>query len=166
MTAPALNGIHHLKVHVSDARRSARWYRRVLGYQPSLEFYEDGQLVGFGMNHPAGGTTLTIRLDPELARQTSAGVYFEMGVHGEAGLYDLAEHLDRVREPHGPVVRTPIGWILPGVYDPDRHQMRFYVSDPAREPDDHRPRRIHQAGTAQAHTEPLTVIDLGLDDAT
>ena len=109
MAPPELNGIHHLKVHVTDVRRSARWYRRVLGYEPSLEFYEDGQLVGFGMNHAAGGTMLTIPLDPDLAHQTSAGVYAEMGVHGEAGLHDLAVHVDLVREPHGPVVRTPIG---------------------------------------------------------
>jgi hypothetical protein len=33
----------------------------------------------------------------------------------------------RLGEPHGPVLRTPAGWVLPDLYDPDGHQMRFYV---------------------------------------
>lgn len=34
---PALEGIHHLRVHVADVRRSARWYTRNLGGK-QLEF--------------------------------------------------------------------------------------------------------------------------------
>ncbi len=77
-----------------------------------------------------------------------------MGVPGEAGLHAPSEHLDGVDEPHGPVVRTPVGWILPGVHDPDGHQMRFYVSDPEREPDVQKPRRMHEAGTPGAWADP------------
>jgi catechol 2,3-dioxygenase-like lactoylglutathione lyase family enzyme len=40
MSSPALDGIHHLKVHVTDVRRSARWYERTLGYEPVMEFVE------------------------------------------------------------------------------------------------------------------------------
>jgi hypothetical protein len=41
ITAPALNGIHHLKVHVTDVRRPARWYARTLEYQPPMEFADE-----------------------------------------------------------------------------------------------------------------------------
>jgi catechol-2,3-dioxygenase len=34
MAVPALQGIHHLKVHVIEPLRSARWYQQVLGYEP------------------------------------------------------------------------------------------------------------------------------------
>ncbi|MHB8463730.1 MAG: VOC family protein [Acidimicrobiales bacterium] len=145
MGAPELDGIHHLKVHVTDVRRSARWYARVLGYQPSIEFVEGERLVGYGLGHPNGGTLLTLRLDPEHAARTAGWVYFEMGVPDKEALDRLAEHLDECGEPHGPVVQTPIGWLLPGLFDPDGHEMRFYFSLPE-STTTVRPRRLHDAG--------------------
>jgi catechol 2,3-dioxygenase-like lactoylglutathione lyase family enzyme len=56
MVVPALSGIHHLEVHVIDPRRSARWYRRVLGHEPALDSVERDEVVGYGMSHAAGGT--------------------------------------------------------------------------------------------------------------
>jgi catechol 2,3-dioxygenase-like lactoylglutathione lyase family enzyme len=128
MKVPALDGIHHLKVHVTDVRRSAGWYAETLGYQPIMEFVEGTRLVGYGLSHPNGGTLLTLRLDPDQARKTAGWVYFEMGVPDTDALTGLAERLDGMGIGHGPVVRTPIGWLLPGVFDPDGHEMRFYVS--------------------------------------
>ena len=118
MSTPRLEGIHHLKVHVTDVRRSARWYARTLGYEPLMEFVEGPRLVGYGMSHPNGGTLLTLRLDPEQAAKTAGWVYFEMGVPDTAALKDLAQRLDGVNVTHGPVVRTPIGWLLPGCLRP------------------------------------------------
>jgi hypothetical protein len=80
MSAPGLEGIQHLKVHVTDVGRSARWYARTRGCQPLMEFVERSRLVGYGMSHPNGGTLLTLRLDLEQARKTAGWVYFEMGV--------------------------------------------------------------------------------------
>jgi hypothetical protein len=73
------------------------------------------------------GSLITFRLDPEQARKTAGWVYFEMGVPDTVALNELAERLERLDVEHGPVVRTPIGWLLPGVVDPDGHEMRFYV---------------------------------------
>jgi hypothetical protein len=157
VTAPLLNGIHHLKVHVTGVRRSARWYARVLGYHPALEFVEGDQLVGYGLDHPNGGTLLTLRLDPEQAAKTAGWVYFEMGVPNKEALDRLAEHLDGCGERHGPVVQTPIGWLLPGLIDPDGHEMRFYFSA-AESTDATRPRRIHDAGP-NAWVEVLDTLD-------
>jgi catechol 2,3-dioxygenase-like lactoylglutathione lyase family enzyme len=95
MTAPVLAGIHHLKVHVTDVRRSARWYQTVLGYEPAVEFVEKDVIVGYGMSHPRGGTLLTLRLDPVRTSQTVGAVYFEMGTPDKVALDDLAAHRTR-----------------------------------------------------------------------
>jgi catechol 2,3-dioxygenase-like lactoylglutathione lyase family enzyme len=39
---PALAGIHHLKLPVTDLARSLEWYRSRLGYQVQVEFVEQG----------------------------------------------------------------------------------------------------------------------------
>jgi YD repeat-containing protein len=159
MPSPRLAGIHHLKVHVTDLRRSARWYERVLGYCTGLEFVEGDRLVGYGLSHDSGGTLLTLRLDPEQAAKTAGWVYFEMGVPDRQALDDLALHLDEVGEAHGPVVPTPIGWLLPGVFDPDGHEMRFYYSTPGESTSHTHPRRIHDAGP-NAWIEDVDAVDL------
>ena len=157
-SAPRMAGIHHLKVHVTDVRRSALWYQRVLGYQPAMEFAEAGRLVGYGLGHPRGGTFLTLRLDPEHAARTAGRVYFEMGAPDKDALDELARRLDGLGEPHGPVLRTPVGWVLPDLYDPDGHEMRFYVTDDGA-PTAGRPARMHDAGP-QARIEQLDSLDL------
>jgi catechol 2,3-dioxygenase-like lactoylglutathione lyase family enzyme len=158
---PRLAGIHHLKVHVTGLRRSALWYQRVLGYQPVMEFTEAGRLAGYGLEHPGGGTFLTLRLDPGHAAATAGRVYFEMGAPDKGALDELARRLDKLGEPHGPVQRTPAGWVLPGLYDPDGHEMRFYVTGEGA-PTADRPARMHDAGP-RAWIEHLDRLDLGLD---
>jgi catechol 2,3-dioxygenase-like lactoylglutathione lyase family enzyme len=157
-SAPRLAGIHHLKVHVSDVRRSALWYQRVLGYQPVAEFTEADRLVGYGLDHPNGGTFLTLRLDPHHAADTAGRVYFEMGAPDKAALDELARHLGDLGEPHGPVLHTPVGWLLPDLYDPDGHEIRFYVTGDGA-PTADRPARIHDAGP-NAWIEQLDHLDL------
>jgi hypothetical protein len=124
-----------------------------------MEFVEGTRLVGCGLSHPNGGTLLTLRLDPDQARKTAGWVYFEMGVPDTDALTELAERLDGLGIGHGPVVRTPIGWLLPGVLDPDGHEMRFYVSSPQDVVDPQHPVRIHDAGPG-GWTEPMETIDL------
>ena len=49
--APALDGVHHLKLPVTDLARSREWYRSRLGYQVQVEFVEQGQLMEIGRAH-------------------------------------------------------------------------------------------------------------------
>jgi hypothetical protein len=69
-SAPRLAGIHHLKVHVTDVRRSALWYQRVLGYRPVMEFSEATAVPATGSTTPAAarssrsGSTRTTRRKP------------------------------------------------------------------------------------------------------
>ena len=59
--------------------------------------------------------------------------------------------------PEGLVVH-PAGWVLPDLYDPDGHEMRFYVTGEGA-PTADRPARIHDAGPG-AWIEQLDRLDL------
>lgn len=125
--APLLDGIHHLKLPVSDLQRSLSWYQDRLGYLVMKEFIEDGELMGIAMTHPNGGPDLAIRLDPDRARVAAGFDYFAIGVPGHDAIDALATRFMKRDDAHGGVQRTPVGWVLPGVHDPDGHEVRFYT---------------------------------------
>lgn len=126
-TIPHLAGVHHLKLPVSDLIRSQHWYASRLGYQPVREFHENGTLVGLVMDHPAGGPSFALRLDPERARSAAGFDYFSIGVPDKQAIEDLAARLTALGEQHGGVHFASIGWILPMLHDPDGHEVRFYT---------------------------------------
>ncbi|HEY1320514.1 MAG TPA: VOC family protein [Streptosporangiaceae bacterium] len=125
--APALAGVHHLKLPVSDLARSRDWYESRLGYQLELEFVEDGRLMGYAFSHPNGGPGLGLRLDPERARRAAGFDYFAIGVPSKPAMDELAARLDALGEEHAGVHEATIGWILPLLHDPDGHEVRFYT---------------------------------------
>jgi catechol 2,3-dioxygenase-like lactoylglutathione lyase family enzyme len=125
--APALAGIHHLKLPVSDLARSRAWYESRLGYQVQLEFVEQGRLMGLAMRHPNGGPDLALRLDPERAVAAAGFDYFAIGVADKPDLDALAQRLSDLGESHAGVHYATIGWILPMLHDPDGHEIRFYT---------------------------------------
>ena len=84
--APALAGIHHLKLPVSDLARSRTWYHSRLGYAVEAEFVEQGQLMGYSLAHPNGGPPLGLRLDPARARAAAGFDYFAIGVPSKAAM--------------------------------------------------------------------------------
>jgi catechol 2,3-dioxygenase-like lactoylglutathione lyase family enzyme len=127
--APALAGIHHLKLPVTDLARSLQWYRSRLGYDIQVEFVEQGTLMGYGLAHPAGGPNLGLRLDPERARAAAGFDYFAIGVPDKAAIDQLARKLDALGQPHAGVHLASLGWILPEVLDPDGHALRFYTME-------------------------------------
>lgn len=126
-TWPVLDGIHHLKLPVSDLDAALSWYERHLGYQVITEFVEDGVRMGVALTHPNGGPDLALRSDPARARAAAGFDYFAIGVPGHDAIDALATHLTRLGIDHEGVHRTPVGWVLLGVHDPDGHDVRFYT---------------------------------------
>jgi catechol 2,3-dioxygenase-like lactoylglutathione lyase family enzyme len=124
---PALAGVHHLKLPVTDLARSAQWYGSRLGYRTAVEFTEQGTLMGIGLAHPAGGPDLALRLDPDRARAAAGFDYFAIGVPDKAAMDQLAARLTALGEPHAGVHWASVGWILPMLHDPDGHEVRFYT---------------------------------------
>jgi len=125
--APALAGIHHLKLPVTDLARSAEWYRSRLGYRVLIEFVEQGKLMGYSLEHPRGGPPLGLRLDPARARAAAGFDYFAIGVPDKEAIDQLAARLSALGEQHAGVHWASIGWILPDLHDPDGHEVRFYT---------------------------------------
>jgi catechol 2,3-dioxygenase-like lactoylglutathione lyase family enzyme len=125
--APLLDGVHHLKLPVADLRRSLAWYQDRLGYLVMHEFVEDDVLMGVAMAHPNGGPDLALRLDPERARVAAGFDYFAIGVPGQQAIEALAARFTERDDAHDGVHRTPVGWVLLGIRDPDGHEVRFYT---------------------------------------
>jgi len=125
---PRLDGIHHVKLPVSDLQRSRAWYESRLGYQVQMEFVEQGKLMGLAMVHPNGGPGFALRLDPERAAAAAGFDYFAIGVPDQAAITALAARLDELGESHAGVHYASIGWILPELHDPDGHEVRFYTT--------------------------------------
>jgi hypothetical protein len=44
---PALDGIHQLKLPVTEISRSLQGYQQRLGYEARHEFVEDGEVMGW-----------------------------------------------------------------------------------------------------------------------
>ena len=125
--APLLDGIHHLKLPVTDLERSLAWYQHRLGYVVIKEFVEDGIRMGVAMTHLNGGPDLALRLDPPRARAAAGFDYFAIGVPGRDAIDALAARFTTLHDEHAGVMRTPVGWVLTGVHDPDGHEVRFYT---------------------------------------
>jgi catechol 2,3-dioxygenase-like lactoylglutathione lyase family enzyme len=132
--APALAGIHHLKLPVTDLGRSREWYHSRLGYQVLMEFVEQDRLMGYALSHPNGGPPLALRLDPERARAAAGFDYFTIGVPDKDAIDQLAARLTGLGEEHAGVHWASIGWILPELHDPDGHEIRFYTLQHHTEP--------------------------------
>lgn len=129
MDAPRLDGIHHIKIPVTDLARSRTWYESRLGYAPGVEFVEGGTLMGLGLQHPNGGPALALRLDPERSAGLGDFDFFAIGVPGRPELEALAARLTALGEDHAGVHVASIGWILPELHDPDGHEVRFYTTE-------------------------------------
>jgi catechol 2,3-dioxygenase-like lactoylglutathione lyase family enzyme len=134
MSVPELDGIHHVKLPVRDLARSREWYESRLGYRTAIEFIEQGELKGLSMRHPNGGPELALRLDPDRAVAAAGFDYFAIGVPSKEAIEDLAARLSALGQSHAGVHFATIGWILPGLHDPDGHEVRFYTTTHHREP--------------------------------
>jgi catechol 2,3-dioxygenase-like lactoylglutathione lyase family enzyme len=128
MTAPQLDGIHHVKLPVRDLARSREWYESRLGYRAAIEFVEQGTLMGLAMRHPNGGPDFGLRLDPARAEAAAGFDYFSIGVPSREAIQELADRLTALGESHAGVHFATIGWILPELHDPDGHEVRFYTT--------------------------------------
>lgn len=133
MSAPKLDGIHHVKLPVSDLARSQEWYESRLGYLVAIEFVEHGELKGVSMRHPNGGPELALRLAPDRAAAAAGFDYFAIGVPSAEAIEDLAAGLTALGESHAGVHHATIGQILPDLHDPDGHEIRFYTTTQHRE---------------------------------
>jgi hypothetical protein len=84
--------------------------------------------MGLALQHPAGGPRLALRLDPGKAAVAAGFDYFSIGVPTRGALEALSARLTQLGEAHGGIQVASLGWILPGLLDPDGHEIRFYTT--------------------------------------
>ncbi|GIH74123.1 hypothetical protein Plo01_05520 [Planobispora longispora] len=114
---------------MTDVARSSHWYQRVLGLHQTLEFREEGQLMGVILRDPAERMSLGLRREPDRAAALKGydPVAFAVATHER--LRAWRDRLDGLGEPHGGIVAGHYGGVLVGLHDPDGIELRFYTED-------------------------------------
>lgn len=129
--APPLEGLHHLKVAVTDLAAGLTWWERVMGAQrqPHLDHKtREGVTFAHIVLIPGLDIPIEIRRDPKSARGMEGfdPIIFGVATHNDLILW--VEHLDRVGAEHSPILRGFIGWLL-AVPGPDGIMVRLYTHE-------------------------------------
>jgi catechol 2,3-dioxygenase-like lactoylglutathione lyase family enzyme len=126
--AGAVVGYHHIKVPVSDVVRSRQWYVCVLGFEPELEFAEDGALRGVALYHPAADVRLALRHDPARAAALAGFDVTALAVSTRQDLGLVAERARSAGAVAGQLARGREGWTC-DLTDPDGLIVRLYTHE-------------------------------------
>ncbi|GAB97599.1 catechol 2,3-dioxygenase-like lactoylglutathione lyase family enzyme [Kineosphaera limosa] len=126
-----ITGIKLIKLPVRDLRASARWYHRVFGATPVLEFadIEDGVVRGLAMDLPGLPDGLALRESPGHAAGVSGFNLAVWSVTGEADIDAWMQRLDQLGVDHSPKILATTGWLLL-FSDPDGIEHHVYTSEP------------------------------------
>lgn len=123
-----LSGIHHIKLPVGDVARSRAWYERVLGFETTMEFVEDGVIRGVAVARDGCQPQIALRHDPDRARAWSGFDAVALLVPNREDVQRWKARLDELGEPHGGLVRGHHGGaVLVGLRDPDGIEIRLYA---------------------------------------
>jgi catechol 2,3-dioxygenase-like lactoylglutathione lyase family enzyme len=110
---PAIVGVHHVRVPVSDVMASRDWYAETLGLSPILVTEED-TVTGVVMGHPSG-VVVGLHLAPEQAKALEGFAIIGLAV---IELDAWLAYLDGLRVAHSGIVDGHLGECL-HVSDPD-----------------------------------------------
>jgi catechol 2,3-dioxygenase-like lactoylglutathione lyase family enzyme len=125
--APAFDGIHHVKLAVSELERALRFYQAALGASrvPDADHrHEDGSLYAYVVRVPGLGAFLELQLDPEQAGRHAHFESFAISVEDRAALEAWDTILTRNAVPHSPVLVAVSGWAVV-MEDPDGNRVRL-----------------------------------------
>jgi len=122
-----LIGIHHIKLPVSDVARSRAWYQRVLGFETTIEFVEEGVVNGLALQCDGCQPQIALRLDPDRARAWSGFDPVALLVSSRDEVQRWSARLHDLGEPHDVVQGHHGGAVLVGLHDPDGIEIRLYA---------------------------------------
>ena len=130
LSRPTIQGLHHVKLAVSDLGRSLAFYENFLGAQriPEADHHKegDGRLYGYIVKVPDLGTMLELRLNPEQAKKHRHFDQFTLAVENRNELSKWASFLDQHGITHSPVIPAIQAWLIV-VEDPDGNRWRLYT---------------------------------------
>jgi catechol 2,3-dioxygenase-like lactoylglutathione lyase family enzyme len=130
---PAIKGVSHLAITVSDAKTSAAWYEQVLGGAQVPMADEPGHIVvgvltpdGFFLGCQQHGATA----DGDRFSEFRVGLdHVAFGCENRAAVEEWAAHLDDLGVEHSGIKDVPYGSVLT-FRDPDNIQLEFYSIPP------------------------------------
>jgi catechol 2,3-dioxygenase-like lactoylglutathione lyase family enzyme len=120
-TAPAVSGLHHLKLPVSDLDVSLRWYQDVFGaehLQQFDHFDDDGVRYAVIVAIPGLPTTLELRWAPRAAAAMRECDPINLAIDSVDQLQAWEAHLESLQVNHSPVIAGGPGHLLV-IADPD-----------------------------------------------
>lgn len=126
--SPALDGVHHLSVAVTDLDASLAWWERVFGAErrPHLDHADsDGTIVAYVLAVPGLDNPLLLRLDRRAAEALGGIDVVTLAVPTRENLSQWAGHLDALGIEHSTVLRGYSGWVLSTV-TPDYFSVKLY----------------------------------------
>ncbi len=112
-----INGVHHVRLPVSDIIRSRDWYTSALGFETRLTVEEEDRVVGVVVVHPSG-VTLGLHEAPALARALRGFCAVALSVGNRSDLTRWCQYLDSLGVSHSLPTEGHIGWCVE-VPDPD-----------------------------------------------
>jgi catechol 2,3-dioxygenase-like lactoylglutathione lyase family enzyme len=127
MSAPALLGLHHLKLPVSDLDASIDWYGKVFDAEYSPQF---DHVDSFGVRYaviitvPGLPVPVELRWAPEAASAIGGYDPIDLAVDCAAALQEWTRHLDTLGVDHSPVISGGAGHLMV-LSDPDGIYIRI-----------------------------------------
>lgn len=130
VSRPSIQGIHHVKLAVSDLARSLEFYETLLGAEriPEADHHKeaDGTLYGYILKVPDLGTMLELRLNPAQAQKHRHFDQFTLAVKDREALAGWSGYLEQHGIAHSPVIPAIQAWLIV-VEDPDGNRWRLYT---------------------------------------
>jgi catechol 2,3-dioxygenase-like lactoylglutathione lyase family enzyme len=126
-----LTRIRHVKLPVTDVRRSSAWYRSLLDLELAGEFAEQGVVRGVQLIDPAGRFGIALREREFCASRPQLAGFDVFAIEAEsvAELHRLAERCDSLGVAHrGVADRGEYGASL-DIADPDGTVLRFLANN-------------------------------------
>lgn len=129
-TAPALAGIHHVKLAVGDLDAALAFFAAALGARriPAFDHRRrgDGSLYAYICEVPGLGAMMELRLNPARAAKHRGFDPITIAVADRAALDAWVAHLDAAGLAHSPVIASIQAWLI-AFDDPDGNRLRLYT---------------------------------------
>jgi catechol 2,3-dioxygenase-like lactoylglutathione lyase family enzyme len=127
-----LSAIKHVKLPVTDLRRSTAWYRDLFDFEVATEYFEDGAVRGVQLRDPDAGIELALRQREYCAGPPEVAGFdvFAFRAPTDEVVTAVAERCDRLGVGHSGIWRQPgygAGFDIP---DPDGTLVRIVWHDP------------------------------------
>lgn len=121
-----IEGIHHLRLPVSDLARSFAFWRDIFAYERDFDFPGPDGVVNWAIKSSSGGPNIVLWLDTERSNNPPPYPLISLSLPDEQAVYNLQAELERKGLEHGEL-RTIGGRARLFAYDPDRNKIGCYV---------------------------------------